>query len=87
MMITLKQISAKTGIPQSTAARYTVLFMEYFPRKKDGRKLLFLEVEALETAQRIQRLYKDGKTTDQVHGILEKERTAVMDALPFHILQ
>ena len=56
--------------------------MLYFSRKKAGRKLLFLEVEAVETAKRIQQLFVEGKTTEQIHEILQQEKTATIDLKP-----
>ena len=82
MMISLKEISIKTGISYTTLARYTKVFELYFPREHKGRKLLFIESEAVEIAQRIQSLYKDGKQTEQIHEILSGERTATINIQP-----
>jgi len=81
-LISLHELSNLTGIPYTTVARYTKEFMLYFSRKKVGRKLLFLESEAVETAKRVSRLYSEGNTTDQIHEILEREKTATIDVKP-----
>ena len=84
IMISLKEISLKTGISYTTVARYTKVFEIYFPRQHKGRKLLFLNPEAIETAQRVNELYKQGNTTEQIHEILQKEKTATVDIKPIH---
>lgn len=81
-MITLKELSIKTGITYSTVARYTKEFDLYISRKKEGRKLLFFEAEAVETAKRVSQLYKEGKTTEQIHEILQQEKAATIDVKP-----
>ena len=81
-MITLNELSIKTGITYSTVARYTKEFDLYISRKKEGRKLLFFEAEAVETAKRVNQLYKDGKTTEQIHEILQQEKTQTIEIKP-----
>lgn len=82
IMISLKEISLKTGISYTTVARYTKVFEIYFPRQHKGRKLLFLNPEAIETTQRVNELYRDGNTTEHIHEILQKEKTATIDIKP-----
>jgi len=81
-LITLHELSNLTGIPYTTIARYTKEFMLYFSRKKEGRKLLFLKNEAVETANRVKELYGNGKTTTEIHDILQQERTQTIDIKP-----
>jgi len=81
-LISLKELSIKTGIPYSTIARYTKEYSLYISRRKEGRKLLFFEAEALEVTKRVHQLYEDGKNTKQIHEILSSERTQTIDINP-----
>ena len=84
-MITLRELSNLTNIPYTTVARYTKEFTPYFSRKKAGRKLLFFESEAVETAKRVSRLYSEGNTTERIHEILQQERSATIDVKPVDV--
>lgn len=73
-MQTLREVSARLGLPESTLRLYRDEFEEYVPCTGQGRRRRYTE-EGLETLRRIVEWKREGWTAGRIRDALARERT------------
>jgi hypothetical protein len=68
--LTIKEIMKEVTIPENTVRRYLTLLDPSVRKQRDGRSFVYPET-VIETVQRINEMYLNGKTTTQVMETLK----------------
>ncbi|MCF8038965.1 MAG: MerR family transcriptional regulator [Desulfohalobiaceae bacterium] len=76
--LNISELARKAGLTNSTCRRYVKTFAEFIPHEGKGRQKLFPS-ECVQTLKHIKSLYDNGRSTEQVLDVLDRDYERIMD--------